>query len=358
MSASLSVVIPSLNGADGVERCLRALRGQTIWSELEIIVVDDGSTDGTRRVAAAGGAIVVRHPIRRGVSAARNSGIAAASAPYVAFIDDDCEPRPEWAEQLIAAYDASVVGVGGSIVAATEPGIIPGYLARHNPLNPQEQDLARSDSVPYRFWLYLRKQWTAQQHCGRREVVSLPAANLSVRRQALVDVGGFDERIRFGSEDEDLCYRLRHRFSNSCLIFEPDAIVTHYFRPSLRDTMRRSRLYGRGSALMYRKWPQVPPTVFPFPVVVVAALISSAWFPLWLPVVAAVPHALYPQGIRATGRGRGIACMLDAYLQLIQEACDDVGFVQGLWEFRNFASEPLSDTVHSLTSDDEAFGGW
>ena len=347
MSASLSVVIPSLNGASGVERCLRALHAQTIWPELEIIVVDDGSTDGTSQVAAAGGARVVRHPTRRGVSAARNSGIAAASAPYVAFIDDDCEPCPEWAEQLASAYDASVVGVGGSIAAGTEQGIVLGYLARHNPLSPQELDLARNGSVTYRFWLYLRRQWTAQQHYGRREVVSLPAANLSVRRQALVDIGGFDERIRFGSEDDDLCYRLRRQFPDSCLIFEPDAAVTHYFQSSLRDTMRRSRLYGRGSALMYHKWPQVPPTFFPFPVVVLAALTLSAWNPLLLPVAAAVPHVLYPHGIRATLRGRGRACLLDAYLQLIQETCDDVGFMQGLWEFRHLADQPMMGSSRS-----------
>jgi glycosyltransferase involved in cell wall biosynthesis len=343
MSASLSVVIPSLNGANGVERCLRVLRSQTIWPELEIIVVDDGSTDNTSQVAAAAGATVVRHSRSRGVSAARNSGIAAASAPYVAFIDDDCEPSPEWAEQLIAAYDASVVGAGGSIVACGKPGIVLGYLSRNNPLDPQEQELARSNGVRYRFWLYLRRQWAPQQYYGRRVVVSLPAANLSVRRQALVDIGGFDERIRFGSEDEDLCYRLRREFPDSCLVFKPGATVRHYFKPSLRDTMRRSRLYGRGSALMYRKWSQVPPTFFPSPVVVLAALTLSVWSPLLLAAAVVAPLALYPRGMRAVLSGRGGECMLDAYLQLIQEACHDVGFVQGLWEFRNFAGQQLTE---------------
>jgi glycosyltransferase involved in cell wall biosynthesis len=358
MSASLSVVIASLNGASGVERCLRALRAQTIWARLEIIVVDDGSTDGTGQVAAsAGAAIVIRHDHSRGVSAARNSGIAAASAPYVAFIDDDCEPCPEWAEQLIAAYDANVVGVGGSIVACGAPGIVLGYLARHNPLGPQEVELARSDSVPYRFWLYLRRQWSSRQHFGRREVVSVPAANLSVRRQALIDIGGFDERIRFGSEDEDLCYRLRRRFRDSYLIFEPDAMVTHYFKSSLRDTMRRSRLYGRGSALMYRKWPQVPPTFFPFPVVVLATLMLSVRYPLLLAAAAVAPLAAYPQGMRSALGGGGPACIVDAYLQLVQETCDDVGFVQGLWEFRNFASQSAKDPVRPAAPDEEAVRG-
>jgi len=345
MSAGLSVVIPTLNGSSGVERCLRALHAQTIWTELEIIVVDDGSDDDTQQVAAAYGAMVVRHPVRRGVSAARNSGIAAAGAPCVAFLDDDCEPCPEWAELLITAYDPSVVGVGGSIVACSQPGIMRSYLARHNPLNPQERDLARSHGVPYRFWLYLRRQWTAQQNYSRREVVSLPSANLSARRQALVDIGGFDERIRFGSEDEDLCYRLRRQFPDNRLIFEPDAMVTHHFKSSLIDTMRRSYLYGRGSALMYRKWPQVPPTFFPYPVIVLATLIFSVRHPLLLAAAAVAPHVFYPQGMRAVLGGSGPVCVVDPYLQLLQEACDNVGFVRGLWDFRRFVDMPLPGSI-------------
>src|SRR5258708_24835475 len=108
MSPSLSVVICSLNGASGVDRCLRSLRAQTIGSELEVIVVDDGSTDGTSDVAHAGGAIVVRHPCRRGPAAARNSGIKRASAPMVAFLDDDCEPCPQGAEKIFCGIAPGV----------------------------------------------------------------------------------------------------------------------------------------------------------------------------------------------------------------------------------------------------------
>src|ERR1700761_1868908 len=111
--ADLAVVICSLNGEDGVRRCLVALLRQTIRRRLEVIVVDDGSIDGTSDVARAYGARVIRHPVNRGLAAARNSGIRAASASLVAFVDDDCEPEPEWAERLVAAYSEGVIGVGG-----------------------------------------------------------------------------------------------------------------------------------------------------------------------------------------------------------------------------------------------------
>ena len=79
-AADLTIVICSLNGEAGVCRCLDALSMQTIYDRLEVIVVDDGSTDGTSDVARAHGAIVIRHPVNRGLAAARNSGVRAASA--------------------------------------------------------------------------------------------------------------------------------------------------------------------------------------------------------------------------------------------------------------------------------------
>jgi glycosyltransferase involved in cell wall biosynthesis len=339
MSPRLSVVVCSLNGADGVARCLTALAAQTIEPDLELIVVDDGSTDGTSEVARAAGAVVVRHPSRRGISAARNSGISAASSPVIAFLDDDCEPGPRWAEMLLAGYEENVVAVGGAVIPARSPGLIAGYLTRHNPIVPQEIELTRSNGLGYRFWLYLRRQWSAAERNGRRPVATMPSANLSVRGSALHAIGGFDERILFGSEDEDLCRRLARAYPALCLVFEPDAQVTHHFKATVRDAMRRRRAYGHGSAVMYRKWPEVRPTVFPFPVAIGSMLIASAWFPLLLPITVLAPHVCYPNGLRAAVGERRLACLLDPYLQFLEEACDNFGFVEGLWRFRGFAAE-------------------
>lgn len=340
MPPDLSVVIASLNGAERVQRCIAALSAQSTSAALELIVVDDGSSDSTSHVARRHGAIVVRHTTNLGVSVARNSGIKVATAPVVAFLDDDCEPDPQWAARLLDAYSDDVTAVGGELAVSAHPGIMLGYLLRHNPLAPQEIELERSGKLLYRLWLYLRRQWIQPQHNGRRQVLSFASANMSVRRQALLEIGGFDGRIRFGSEDEDLCWRLLRAFPGSRLVFDPDARATHHFKPSLRDTLRRSRVYGSGSAMMFHKWPSVRPTFFPFPIIVLAILVLSFQFPVLIALAVLLPHVFYPKGLRAAIAHGRPACLLDAYLQLAQETSHDLGFLEGLWRFRRFASEP------------------
>jgi uncharacterized membrane protein/glycosyltransferase involved in cell wall biosynthesis len=344
----LSVVICSLNGAAGVARCLDALAAQTIYTRMEIVVVDDGSTDGTADVARAHGAVVIRHATNRGLAAARNSGLHAAAGPVVAFLDDDCEPDSHWAQRLLAAYGDGdgdgdgdgVLGVGGAIEPETPQGFMAGYLRRHNPLLPLELNLATSEKLVRRFWLYLRRQWTGSADRDRRDVYSLTGANMSFRRQSLLDLGGFDERFRFGGEEGDLCKRLGLTFPEGRLVYLPDAQVTHHFAPSLADTLRRSRAYGRGSARLYRKWPSVSPTFFPWPLAVLALLALSVWFPVLVAAAVAIPLLFYPQAVREAMAMRRPACLLDAYVQLMQEAYSDVGFVEGLWMFRRLVPEP------------------
>ena len=260
----LSVIICSLNGASGVERCLRALDSQTIRQALEVILVDDGSTDATASIGQAYSVTVVCHSHNLGLAAARNSGVRIATASVVAFLDDDCEPEPAWAEHLLAEYqEEGVTGVGGTVVPRAPAGFMRSYIMRNNPIKPQELDLAKSNSIPYRFRLYLKRQWIRQEPSGRRDVYALAGANMSFRRQALIAVGGFDERFRFGAEDLDICLQMRHLLPSCSLVWQPSAPVIHHFVPSLHDALRRSRAYGCGLAGMYRKWPSVPPVLFP-----------------------------------------------------------------------------------------------
>jgi glycosyltransferase involved in cell wall biosynthesis len=337
----LSVVVCSYNGEASIRRCLDALSAQTIHQDLEVIVVDDGSADRTGHVALAHGASVIWHPVNRGLAAARNTGLRAAAAPIVAFVDDDCEPEPEWAQRLLACYGGreGVTGVGGPVVPVAPDGFMAGYLQRHNPLRPLELDLARSDKLGYRFFLYLRRQWAAGEAHGQRDVYAFVGANMSFRKDAVIDAGGFDERFRFGAEEGDLCRRLGRLFPASRLVFTPQARVVHHFEPSLRDTLRRSRSYGLGSARLYRKWPGQRPALFPWPVLVLAMLACSVPFPVFAAVAFAAPLVLYPGAARTALSRRRAGCLLDAYIRLAQETCENAGFLRGLWAFRHLVPQ-------------------
>lgn len=336
MKPAISVIICSLNGAEGVDRCLRALNTQTIRPVLQLIVVDDGSSDSTSDVGRSHGVSVVRHDTCRGLSAARNSGLRVASAPIVAFLDDDCEPEPDWAENLALGMPQNVLALGGALTVRALPGFVEGYLSRINPLDPQELDLRTSPKISYRFWLYLRRQWSGAHKTGRREVYSIAGGNMALWRDMVLAVGGFDERIRFGGDDDDMFLRLKLAFPGRPVIYDPSIRVTHYFRPSLRDTLRRSRAYGRGQALMYRKWPAVRPTFFPFPLVVFMIVVLTLPFPYLAAAVALVPQLLYPRGMRAAIGERNARCFLDPYIQLAQETWANLGFVEGLLRTRGF----------------------
>ena len=347
MPPKLSVVICSLNGAAGVDRCIRSLAIQTIRPSLELIVVDDGSTDATSDVGRAYGATVVRHASNLGLAAARNSGLDAATAPVVAFLDDDCEPEPQWAEQLLAGYEEGVTGVGGPILCAARDGFMVGYLERNNPLKPVESNIAKSNDILYRLYLYIGRQWAQREDCIRRNVYSLAGANMSFPRQTLIDVGQFDNRFGFGGEDLDLCMRIGRTFPSGRLVFVPEARVVHHFKASVNDTLRRSRAYGRGSARLYRKWPSMPPTFFPGPLLVLTMLLLSRRLPSFGVAAVTVPHLLYPRGLRYAVANRSRASLLDAYVQLAQEACENIGFLEGLWRFRHFIPESGSQALQA-----------
>jgi glycosyltransferase involved in cell wall biosynthesis len=354
MSADLSVIICSLNGAAGVDRCLRALAGQKDV-ELQLIVVDDGSTDDTSYVAREHGATVIRHETNRGASAARNTGIRTATAPVVAFLDDDCEPEPEWARELVDAYQDGVIGVGGPLVPHAPEGFMLGFLRRNNPLLPLEMNLAHSEKLLYRLYLYALRQWAPEERHDKREVYTLVGANMSFRRQVVTEVG-LDERFRFGAEDLDLCLQMRRRFPNGRLLTTPDAVVRHHFEPDLKDTLRRSRAYGRGCAMLYLKWPTMQPTIFPGPVLVLALLVASAFFPVLLAAAVLLPELMYPMGLRLAVSQKQPASLLDAYVQLAQEAYGNVGYLQGLWRYRGFAPESAAAAAAPRSPDTTTAG--
>ncbi len=212
---SVTVVVPTFRRRARLARLLRALEAQTLPAErFSVVVVDDASDDGTAamlRTYASTSPMrltVCRQPRNRGPAAARNRGLAEATAPVVAFTDDDCVPDRHWLEAgltALAAGDGARAGVAGRTVPAAD-----------QPEGPFSRTLRVDDA---RF----------MQTC-----------NVFYRRDVLATVDGFDERLRTG-EDTDL--GLRVRAAGHEVAFSPDALVVHDVRPSdlraaLRDAAR------------------------------------------------------------------------------------------------------------------------
>lgn len=331
----LTVVVCSYNGAAGVDRVLAALARTSLAEALDVVLVDDGSTDGSAEVGRRHGVRVISHPSNRGLGAARNTGLAAVVTDLVAYLDDDCEPAPDWAYRILGPYvNESTMAVGGAVVPRGTDGFIAEYMVRNNPFEPLGLDLAVRSDIPYRFARYLARTWRRSPRSGQRQVYSILGGNMSFRTNALRKVGGFDASMRFGSEDLDVCMRIRAAFGDECLVFEPTARVFHHFKPGLNDALRRSRAYGRGHPRMLAKHPEMRPTIFPLPIATLGLLAFSLRRPKVALAVAVLPHAVHPRGLLAFADGEPQA-LLDPYVTLLQEAAFDIGVLDGLRQARS-----------------------
>lgn len=131
----ISVIIPVKNGTNYLGEALDSLRRQNL--NLEIIVVDDGSTDATAELAEKAGCVVLRHPVSRGQVAAKNTGIAAAKGGYILFLDHDDKVRDgalnTMLDALQAAPEASAVQAMVKDFRSPEIPDLPGILVRPEP---------------------------------------------------------------------------------------------------------------------------------------------------------------------------------------------------------------------------------
>jgi len=201
----VSVGITCFNAEDTIERAIRSAQAQT-WLPLEIVVVDDSSTDGSwpivQRLAAEDDRIrAVRHPENRGVGAARNSVLEHASGDFVAFFDDDDESRPERvAEQYrrIVEYEFET-GARSVVCYAATNQVYPDGQSRYSPTLGMDVTPAPAGERVARLILLGEPVDGSTGAC--------PTSSQMARRRAYEMVGGFDGEFR-RHEDTDFNLRL------------------------------------------------------------------------------------------------------------------------------------------------------
>lgn len=231
---SVSVVIPVLNAARTLPLCLAAL-GRLDPKPDEVIVVDNGSSDGSQGLLKAfesdhaGWAVRCLLQPKRGASAARNTGINAASGEVIAFTDADCEPDVDWLKRLVVPFqDPAVGGVAGRIVGATGGSVLDLFSSLYTLQSPAQPSLHTT--------------WTPWAG-------GFPTANLAVRRSLLEQLGGFDEGVTIYGEDYDLCARLYRR--GSAIAYRPEAVVRHHHRSTLAALLRQAYGFGCSHAYLF-----------------------------------------------------------------------------------------------------------
>lgn len=225
-----SVVIPALNVSDILPRQLRSLAHQSFEGEWEVIVADNGSSDGTqelignlhdrpRRLRTADASD------RRGISHARNVGARQSRGRVILFCDADDVAHPDWVREMVRALDGFDV-VGGRL--------------EYEQLND-----ARTRS-----W-----RRTVSDHALPMNLGFLPyavGANFGVRADVYREVGGFDEEFVVCSDDIDFSWR--SQLLGRSIGFAPDAVVHYQLRAGLRPFARQQFLYGLYEARLYRKF--------------------------------------------------------------------------------------------------------
>ena len=221
----VSVVVPTRDRATYLEVTLDSLAGQHDGTPHEVVVVHDGADESTTAVTAAHhGVRYVGHGSRRGLNAARNTGIRETRAPLIAFVDDDVLVPPEWLEALVegARRHSDAEAFGGPIRARFE-GRVPRGCGREQP------PITTLDLGPV-----------------DRECKSVWGANLAVRRSAVKRVGGFDESIAQPHGDEEEWLE-RLRTAGGRVVYLAEAGLDH--RRTAEDA-RLARLaraaYARG----------------------------------------------------------------------------------------------------------------
>jgi glycosyltransferase involved in cell wall biosynthesis/GT2 family glycosyltransferase len=240
---SISVVICAftLERLEVLGEAIGSILAQTTPAREVVVVIDHNPEMLEESRARWPAATVLANRETQGLSGARNTGVEESSGEVVAFLDDDAVAAADWLQRLEAAYDdPRVVGVGGTV----------------RPL-----------------WAKARPRWFPDEfawvvgctHSGMpvepASVRNLVGANMSFRRDALIEVGGFRHElgrvgtIPDGCEETDLCIRINERRSDASILFDPAATVDHLVPPArsrLSYFTERCAAEGRSKAVLTR----------------------------------------------------------------------------------------------------------
>jgi GT2 family glycosyltransferase len=257
---SASIIIPTFNGASRISHCLDALVTQTTGRDVEILVVDDGSTDETGKVVDCYPSVRLIRQANAGPAAARNRGAREARGEVLLFTDDDCVPMPNWLEAMLEAFkDRSVVGAKGI------------YRTRQTSLTARFVQLEYEDK--YRLMRDLPS------------IDFIDTYSAGFIRDRFQEMGGYDTSFPVAcAEDIELSYRMSARGWK--MKFVPGAIVYHTHPNTLSSYLKKKYKFAFWRVLAVRKNPSKgvkdshTPQIMKFQLLFAPALLCAAIFDL------------------------------------------------------------------------------
>ena len=230
MTPRTSVIIPARNAASTLPACLDALAKQGVpgpWAEL--LVVDDGSTDETARLARRPGIHVLAGD-GRGPAAARNAGARLAGGDVLVFLDADTAPQPGWLHELLQPLDDPGVAAVKGAYCTTQCGLLPRFVQ-------------------------LEFEHKYARLAVARQVDFVDTGTAAFRRDAFAMAGGFDEAFPADSaEDVELAFRLAGQGAR--FVFNSRARVLHQHPKRLDAYLLKKARYGVFRTRIYRRYPQ------------------------------------------------------------------------------------------------------
>jgi GT2 family glycosyltransferase/glycosyltransferase involved in cell wall biosynthesis/tetratricopeptide (TPR) repeat protein len=245
VAPAVSIIIPTFNKLSLTRQCLTSLRANTPAPAHEVIVVDNGSADGTveflKSEQTAGRLRAILNAENAGFAKACNQGARAAQGRFLVFLNNDTEVQSGWLAPLfsLAETDSSVAAVGSKLLypngTIQHAGVALADCWDHDPL------LA--------FHLFAKEKGDSPLANQRRVYQAVTAACMLARKSHFDQLGGFDEQYWNGYEDVDLCLRFQER--GWLTVYEPASVVVHHESQSGPERFRR---VAANVELFHRKW--------------------------------------------------------------------------------------------------------
>ena len=264
---SFSIIIPAYNAKKTLSACLESLADQSVAKEdYEVIVVDDGSTDGTAKIAKKFDVKYI-FQTNHGPAAARNKGADTAAAQIILFTDADCVPDHNWIREMVTPFgDREIVGVKGA------------YKTRQTKLAARFAQAEFDDRYDL-----LKKS---------PSIDMIDTYSAAFKKDIFLNIGGFDESFPLANnEDTDLSYRLSA--SGHKLVFNQGAVVYHTHPDTFIKYLKLKFRRGYWRLVVYKRYPDKAIKDSYTPAVIkIQTMLMALSMPLF-PLSWCVPALLY-----------------------------------------------------------------